>query len=58
VKRTRFLIPDSSSRIAALARFPNPEQQSCRQLFRYLFITTSKHNFFGTAVNALSLGSP
>jgi len=31
-KRTRFLISDSSSRIAALARFPTPEQQSCREL--------------------------
>jgi len=32
IKRTRLMIPDSSSRIAALARFPNPEEQSCREL--------------------------
>ena len=32
VKRTRFLISDSSSRIAALARFPTLEQQICREL--------------------------
>ena len=31
VKRTRFLISDSYSRIAALARFPNPERQRCRE---------------------------
>jgi hypothetical protein len=34
VKLTRLLIPDSSSRIAALARIPNPEQQACRELCR------------------------
>ena len=32
IKRTRLMIPDSSSRIAALAGFPNPEEQSCREL--------------------------
>jgi hypothetical protein len=32
VKHPRLLIPDSQSRIAALARFPNPEQDRCREL--------------------------
>jgi hypothetical protein len=31
-ERTRLLISDSSSRISALARFPTPPQQSCREL--------------------------
>ena len=34
VKRMRFLISDSTSRITALARFRNPEQQACRELSR------------------------
>jgi len=34
LKRARVLIPDSQSRIAELARFPNPEQQACRELCR------------------------
>jgi hypothetical protein len=43
----RLQIPNLESRIAARAGFPNPERQSCREIFCARLVTTLKPELAG-----------